>query len=321
MDVRLGEKNPHIRYTRYQTSSVFREAGAFLPKNILSMNLYEYRLSPYMGCAKRCQYCFELHNEFTGTDEVKIKTNTVETVRKTLRKMDTRKAILLDGYDCEAAEAEEELIRRALEVIIEYSMPLFIQTKSDMVLRDLDLLKDLNDSTSFVNVSFSLTDLNEEHSRIFEPYTCSPANRMRAMKKISDEGILTGILLMPVLPFISDTEEELDRLFSEAAKNGCRYIVYEPLKLTASGPQRTKFLHVLHEHYPHLMDRYKQLYPYVAHGRKFGAGPSDPQYLRVLSKRIEVLSGEYDISTSFPVPEFDNRQMISRYQNTLDQFL
>ena len=321
MEIKLGEKNPNIKYVRYETPSAFRKAGAFLPGKILNMELYEYRLSPYMGCAKRCQYCFELHNEFIDEDQVKIKTNTVAIVRKTIAKLDALKAILLDGYDCEVTETEERLIRKSLEAILEYRMPLFIQTKSDLVLRDLDLLKELNDSVSFVNVSFSLTDLNEEHSRIFEPYTCSPVNRMRAMKKISDKGILTGILLMPVLPFISDTEDELDMLFSKAVENGCNYIVYEPLKVTSSGSQRAMCFNVLKKHFPHLIEKYEQLYPYNIYGHKFGSGPTDFEYLRMLTERIERLAEKYNISTCFPKPEFKIKQIISRYQNTLDQFL
>jgi DNA repair photolyase len=321
MEINLGKRNPDVEYVRYETSSAFRRAGAFLPREILDMELYEYRLSPYMGCPKRCQYCFELHNEFIERDQVKIKTNTVETVRKTLAKLEGRKAVLLDGYDCEVAETKERLIRGSLEVILEYRMPLFIQTKSDLVLRDLDLLEELNDSTGFVNVSFSITDLNEKHNRIFEPYTCSPLNRMRAMKKISDAGILSGILSMPVLPFISDTEAELEMLFSGAVENGCRYIVYEPLKITNSGPQRVMCFNVLEEHFPQLMEKYERLYPYGTYGPKFGSGPTDPGYLRMLHDRIERLAAEYDVSTSFPNPEFGSRQTISRYQNTLDGFL
>jgi len=245
----------------------------------------------------------------------------VETVRKNLKKIKRRRAVLLDGYDCEVAETEEGLVRRSLEVILEYRMPLFIQTKSDLVLRDLDLLKELNGSVDLVNVFFSLTDLNENHNKMFEPYTCSPENRMRAVKRISDEGILTGILLMPVLPFISDTDEELERVFSNAVKNGCHYIVYGPLRVTSSGPQRAMFFSVLKTHFPHLIERYELLYPFGIHGPKFGSEPADLGYLRMLSDRIERLAEKYNVATCFPKPELEDKQVISRFQNTLDGFL
>ncbi len=83
-------------------------------------------------------------------------------------------------------------------------MPLLIETKSDLVLRDLDILKKLDERTDFLHVAFSITDLDPSHHKKFESYTCAPRNRLRAMQKISEAGISTGLFLMPVLPYISD---------------------------------------------------------------------------------------------------------------------
>jgi DNA repair photolyase len=288
MTPRLGEKNPNIVYTKYETPSAFRKAGAFLPLDLIKKGVYEYRLSPYMGCSKRCQYCFELHNEFILENDVKIKTNTVSVLKSNIPMLDKTKAILLDGYDCETAEQKEGIIRSSLRVIVEYGIPFFIQTKSDLVvLRDLDLLKELNDSGVFVNVSFSMTSLNQDHSRIFEPYTCSPLNRLKAMKKISDAGIHTGIILMPVLPFISDTNEELDLLFSRSAEKGCEYVIPELLRVTSSGKQRDMCFGVIRKHFPALVKRYEELNPARQFGPKFGSGPRDNAYRSGLLKRID----------------------------------
>ncbi len=324
MRPKLGDVNPNVRYVKYETGSAFRRAGAFLPRKIIKRNTYEYRLSPYMGCPKRCQYCFELHNEFIHIDEVKIKTNTVSLLKKTLPNLHKIKPILLDGYDCEVAEQKEGLIRSSLEIIVEYSLPLFIQTKSDLVLRDLDLLKELNDLGSFVNVSFSLTDLNREHTKIFEPYTCSPTNRLKALKRISDAGIQTGIILMPILPFISDEDEELEILFSKAVENGAQYIVPESLRLKGEGGQRKMWFDVLRKHYPSLVARYEKLYPATGFGLKFGSFPNDIGYSGGLSKKIMKLSKDYGVSTDFPnVPQakVEKSPIVSRYQNRLDSFM
>ncbi len=320
----LGDENPHIRYVKYETPSAFRKAGAFLPKKIIEMEIYGYRLSPYMGCSKRCRYCFELHNEFIHANEVKIKINTPSVLKKTIQGLHEIKPILLDGYDCEVAEQKEGLIRSSLEIIIEYGLSVLIQTKSDLVLRDLDLLQELNDIAGFVNVSFSLTSLNQDHARIFEPYTCSPVNRLKAMKKVSDSGIQTGIILMPVLPFISDSDEVLDLLFSKAVENGCQYIVPEPLRVTASGDQRKMWFDVLRRCFPALVERYERLYPASTFGPKFGSGPRDIGYSYELSKKMDRFSEQYKIPTEFPrppEPRSGKRPMISRYQNTLDSFM
>ncbi len=321
MEYRLGEENSDISYVRYETPSAFRKAGAFLPKSILDMKLYKFRLSPYMGCSKRCQYCFELHNEFIRPGEVKIKTDTVATVREKISGMKERNVVLLDGYDCERAEIKERLIRSSLEVLLEFRMPLFIQTKSDLVLRDLDLLRELSEETDFLHVAFSMTDLNPGHNNIFEPYTCSPKNRLRAVKILSDAGISTGILLMPVLPFISDTPGELDRLFAEASGAGCDYIIPEPLRLTGGGPQREKFLTVLKKHYPQFLARYHRLYPARKDGYKFGSGPKDWTYMLGMGKRISRVREKYGIPGGFSKPDLGKGAVKKRNQSTLDGFV
>ena len=318
----LGTENPQIKYVRYETPSAFRKAGAFLPRKI--MGIYNYRLSPYMGCAKRCQYCFEYHNEFINSNEVKIKTNTVSILKKGIENMGESNPILLDGYDCEVAEQKERLIRDSLEVMIKHGQSVLIQTKSGLVLRDLDLLEELNALADFVSVSFSLTSLDKEHARIFEPYTCTPENRLKAMRAVSDAGISTGIILMPVIPHISDTDECLDTLFSKASECGCQYIVPEPLRIRSTGNQREMCFNTLRQHFPHLIGRYKKLYPASPSGPKFGSGPQDPNYLQSLSKRIHSFAKNYGIPVEFP--RFTKREpgrarAMAGRQRTLDSFM
>lgn len=315
----LGEENGKVSYTRYRTPSAYREAGAFLPRKLVVSNIYRYRLSPYMGCPKRCSYCFELYNEFIRLNEVNIKTNTVETVREKISQQKQRDVILLDGYDCERAEIKEELIRSSLEVVLEHRMPLLIQTKSDLVLRDLDILTRLNEKTNFLHVAFSITDLDPSHHRVFEPYTCAPESRLRAMKKISEAGISTGLFLMPVLPYISDDQQRLERLFKEASKSGCQYIIHDPLRVAGSGLQRENWFSTLREHSPSLMGRYEDIYPYRENAYKFGNVPRDIAYLRELSKKVAALGRKYEMGDNISRPEISRMPVILR-QRTLDGF-
>ncbi len=323
MSYELGEENPKISYTRYNTPSAYRESGAFLPKKLMYPKIYMYRLSPYMGCPKRCVYCFELHNDWINPDEVKIKTNTVEFVRAKISKQKQRDVILLDGYDCERAEIKEELIRNSLKVILDYRMPLLIQTKSDLVLRDLDILKQLNEKTNFLHVAFSITDLNPSHHQMFEAYTCAPENRLKAMKTISNAGISTGLHLMPVLPYISDTQEELECLFDKASKNGCQYIIYNPLRVAGSGPQRKKWFDTLREYFPSLVKKYEKLYPYEKDAYKFGHVPRDSTYLKELSKKIAILEKKYGIDNNINIsrPKIDKKSITSNKQKSLSDFM
>ncbi len=320
VDIKPGRVNPNIRFSRYETPSAMRKAGAFLPRKLMDLGLYKYRLSPYMGCEKRCRYCFELHNEFIEKDEVKIKTNTVPLVSKTVPDLSGNNAILVDGYDSEQAESSERLIRRSLEIIVEQGLPVIIQTKSDLVLRDMDLLLESKARGTYVKVFFSLTSLSEELHRTFEPYTCPPLDRIRAMGKLSDAGIPTDVTLMPVLPFISDTEEELDHLFSAVKENGCGHIIPGPLRLTSSGPQRDAFLEVIKEYSPSLLERYERLYPARKDGWKFGTGPQSVDYINDLNKRIGTLSGRYQIPTMFKRPALERFDVKPPAQRSLGDF-
>ena len=301
LQFRLGEQNPDIHFTRYQSPSAFRKAGAFIPRSLKYMHIYNYRLSPYMGCTKRCIYCFELVNRNVGKNEVKVKTNTVKYVRKVLLTLNERKAVLVDGYDCEEIEKETKLLRSSLKVLLEFKMPVFVQTKSSLVLRDIDELERLSECTELTTVAFSLTSLEEEHARIFEPYTTPPEERIKAIQKLSSRGILTGIILMPILPFISDTDKTLERVFSEAASIGCSYVIPEPLRVTGVGPQRNNVFRVIKKYYPDLLPKYERLYPRDPYGPEFGTRPMSRTYLYGLFQRIRAQGRKYKMSTKFPM--------------------
>lgn len=306
LQFRLGEQNPNICFTRYRSPSAFRRAGAFIPRLLKHMHIYDYRLSPYMGCTKRCIYCFELVNRNVGKHEIKVKINTVEYVRKVLLTLNERKAVLVDGYDCEEIEKETKLLRNSLNVLLKFRMPVFVQTKSSLVLRDIDKLERLSERTELTTIAFSLTSLDEEHARIFEPYTTPPEERIKAMQKLSGRGISTGITLMPILPFISDTDKTLEHVFSEAAAVGCSYVIPEPLRVTGVGPQRNNVFQVIRKYYPELLPKYEQLYPRDPYGPKFGTRPRSRIYLYDLFQRIRVKGRRYKISTKFPMLKFKN---------------
>jgi DNA repair photolyase len=306
LQFRLGGQNPNVYFTRYQSPSAFRRAGAFIPKSLKYMQTYDYRLSPYMGCTKRCIYCFELVNSNVRKNEVRVKTNTVKYVRKVLSTLNERKAVLVDGYDCEEIEKKVKFLRSSLDVLLEFKVPVFVQTKSSLVLRDIDKLERLSECTELTTVAFSLTSFEEKHARIFEPYTTSPGERIKAMQKLSSRGILTGIILMPILPFISDTDRTLNRVFSEAATVGCSYIIPEPLRVTGVGPQRNNVFQVIKKYYPELLLKYERLYPRDPYGPEFGTRPRSRMYLCDLFRRIKAKGTKYKISTSFPIVRFEN---------------
>ena len=300
----LGKQNPDIHFTRYQSTSAFRIAGAFIPRSLKYIHIYDYRLSPYMGCTKRCIYCFEHANRNVKKNEVKVKTNTVKYVREVLLTLNERKAVLVDGYDCEEIEKDTKLLRKSLNILLEFKMPVLVQTKSSLVLRDIDKLERLSECTKLTTVAFSLTSLEEEHARIFEPYTTSPEERIKGIQKLSSRGILTGIMLMPILPFISDTNKVLEHVFSEAASVGCSYIIPEPLRVTGVGPQRNNVFQVIKKYYSELLPKYGRLYPKDPYGAAFGTRPRSRKYLYDLFERIKAKGRKYKMLTKFPMSRF-----------------
>ncbi|MEA3558397.1 MAG: hypothetical protein U9R75_04000 [Candidatus Thermoplasmatota archaeon] len=173
---------------------------------------------------------------------------------------------------------------------------------------------------AFVKVFFSLTSLNDEIHRTFEAYTCTPEDRLDAMGKLSEAGISTDALLMPVLPFISDTEEELDPLFSAVKEKGGGHIIPEPLRLTANGPQREMFMDVLKGYSPSLVKEYEKLYPPRSKGWKFGAGPGITPRTGEVARRLEELSKKYDLPPMFERPVVSRGRPKQAPQRTLGDF-
>lgn len=184
-------------------------------KGILSakngMNLYR-------GCTHGCIYCdsrsacYRITHDF---EDVEVKRNAPELLEAALRKKRSR-CMISTGSMCDPylpIEKTERLTRRCLELIDRYGFGFAVLTKSDLVLRDLDLLKSVHQKTKCV-VQMTLTTFDEGLCRILEPRVCTTKRRFEVLKTLQREGIPTVVWLSPVLPFISDTEENLFGILS-----------------------------------------------------------------------------------------------------------
>jgi DNA repair photolyase len=157
------------------------------------------------------------------------------------------------------------LTRRALQVIREYHFPVHVITKSDLPVRDLDLLVDIQADT-YAAVSFTITTADDDLCRKVEPGAPVSSRRWQAMKTLSQAGILVGVTLMPVLPFIEDTVENISRLVELSAENGARYIL-PAFSVTLRDRQRAYFYARLDRDFPGLRVRYEHAFGerYSAH--------------------------------------------------------
>lgn len=239
-------------------------------KKIDSWFLSRYGLGLYRGCAHNCVYCdgrdekYRVEGEFDA--EVAYKENAIELLRKELDPAKKRAALgggffmlgsgVSDSY--QPAEAQLQLTRKALELILFHQHPLHILTKSTLVERDLDLLTQLNTHAG-VLVSMSFSSCNDEISSYFEPGVPLPSARLHTLKKIKEAGIFTGMYLMPVIPYITDTEAMIGESLQMAKNANIDFVMFGNMTLKP-GRQQDYFMEKLKFAYPHLVLPYNELY-------------------------------------------------------------
>lgn len=230
-------------------------------KGILSarngMNLYR-------GCQHGCIYCdarskcYQMNHVF---EDIEVKENAPELLEAALR--GKRKPCMIgtgamsDPYM--PLETELRMTRRTLELIEKYGFGVTVLTKSDRILRDLDLLKRINDRTKAV-VQMTLTTFDEDLCRIVEPGVCTTRARLAALRAFRDAGIPTVVWLCPVLPFLNDTPENISAIVDACAGAGVKGIINFGMGLTLRDGDREYYYAALDRHFPGLKERYIRTY-------------------------------------------------------------
>lgn len=230
-------------------------------KGILSV---QNGMNLYRGCTHGCIYCdarstcYQMDHAF---EDIAVKVNAPELLEQALRRKRSRCMIgtgaMSDPYL--PLERELRLTRRCLELIDAYGFGLSIQTKSDLILRDLDLLKSINWKTKCV-VQMTLTTYDEALCRILEPHVCTTARRIEVLKQMQEAGIPTIVWLTPILPFLNDTEENIRHLLDACRDAGVYGVVTFGIGVTLRDGDRQYFYQKLDEHFPGMKERYIQTY-------------------------------------------------------------
>jgi DNA repair photolyase len=269
--------------------------------------LDEYTINPYSACSFNCLYCYIRGSKYGEHMEktLSVKTNAVELLRKQLKpkaKKEQYGFIVLSSATDPYLKVEKEyqLTRQLLEVILEFRFPVHIITKSDLVTRDLDLLQeisrkailpeDLKDKLSGGSiVSFSFSTLLDEVAKIFEPGATPPSKRLKTLEEVKKSGLKTGVSLMPLLPYISDTTEQLHLAFSTFKKMGVDYVMPATLTLFGDGKADSKqlMMKAIEKHYPELVEKYHKF---------FDNSNQVPAYNKnAFYKKMKGLSAEYEL--------------------------
>lgn len=222
----------------------------------------DYNMNLYRGCSHGCIYCDSRSNcyHIENFDLVRGKENALYILEQELSKKRKKGIIgigsMSDTYN--PLEKEYEQTRGALKLISKYGFGVSIDTKSDLILRDIDLLKEINSKNNVI-IKFTITTPNDELSKIIEPNVCISSKRLQAIKILSDNGIFTGIMMNPMLPFITDKEEDIRYLVKLAYQNGAKFI-HTYMGMTLRENQREYYFYKLDQHFIGIKEKYIKYY-------------------------------------------------------------
>jgi DNA repair photolyase len=270
---------------------------------------FDWSLNPYRGCAHGCSFCYaRAFQSFLGRgadDEfqrhISVKANAAEALERQLtaqaRKVGGDLNLLArrigpvavgtatDPY--QPIEGKAEITRQCLQVLQAYRITVSITTRSPLILRDLDLLKEMPGLT----VNISLNTVDAALTRKLEPGSPLPMKRLEALRKLSESGIHAGVFAAPILPALTDSYAALDALFAAARDSGARFVMTSLLRLTPD--VKAWFFRTLQEQVPERLNAYRALY----------RGTYAPEgYAEAIGRRIDRLRRKYGMPAAAPAP-------------------
>ncbi len=264
---------------------------------------FRWDLNLYRGCEHGCNYCYAMysHNYLEKEEKpssvgeagsyffrkIYVKTNIAEALEKQLKARSWKKELINIGGVCDSyqpSEAKYGLMREVLKLMIKYKNPVTISTKSDLILRDFDLLEELAELT-YVNVAVTVTTTDEKLSSLLEPLASSPEKRFSVLRAFKDTAATTGLHMMPILPFLTDSPENIEQVFSRVAECEVDYAL--PGLLNLRGETRKHFFNFLSRNFPELSAPYRRLY---------SKGGADRAYMAELYGVVRTLMEKYQLS-------------------------
>ncbi len=277
--------------------------AVFLPyqaRSVLNKHKYpdhwfwtRYTVYPYIGCQHGCEFCYCRERKYAPYEDIadfpyviKIKENAPDLLRKALLKV-PRDTIAVGDY--QPLERKYGVSRRLLEVCLEMEFPVFMLERSPLVLRDLDLIAEIN-RKSHASVLFSLIHTAQSlHAGVIdrmEHLAPRPRLRLNAMRALAKAGIATGICLMPILPGLCDTRENLELVIRQTADAGGQFVLAAPL--TLADQQKTYFMNYLQANQPELLPLYRRLYPDNSYGPKGDAWLKIGRMVREICAKVGI---------------------------------
>ncbi len=231
----------------------------------------KYRFNVYRGCENACVYCDGRNEKYNTTsnfgNEIEVKINILELLKKEIKRIKEKTILSIGGGvgdSYQKGEKKYQLTRKILQLLKDLNYPVHILTKSSLIERDLDLLKEINDKNkSIISLSFSTN--NQKIASIFEPGCSSISDRFKTLEKFKKNNFYTGIMYMPVIPFISDSLKDFKSFLIDAKNSGADFILFGGLTLK-DGNQLNHFYNVLKQFYSDLLVQYDKIITHDIHG-------------------------------------------------------
>ena len=229
---------------------------------------FKWGINPYRGCFHSCTYCYARYThrylDLNTTDDfdtkIIVKTNAAKILRKEFSNPKWSNELVNLGSVCDPyqpAEKKYAITRELLQVIKQYKNPVTIATKSDLILRDIDILRKISKVT-FIDILFSISSLNKDVQRALEPHAPSTERRLEAIRQLKSSGLRVGVLAMPIAPFINDKHEEIEELYRAMKNAHVDFVI--PGILYLQGPTKNRFFDFIESKFPKLLPKYKEYY-------------------------------------------------------------
>ncbi|MBQ8301550.1 MAG: radical SAM protein [Clostridia bacterium] len=267
--------------------------------NVKSILSAKNGMNIYRGCTHGCIYCdsrsmcYQMNHDF---EDIEIKANAPELLENALRRKRHKCMVGTGAMSDPYMHIEEKYsnMRRCLEIIEKYGFGVTVQTKSSRILRDLDLLKKINEKSKCV-VQMTLTTYDEDLCRIVEPNVETTYERFKTLEIMRDNGIPTVVWLCPILPFINDTEENVRGILDYCKKAKVKGIINFGMGLTLRDGNREYFYKKLDEHFPGLKEKYIRLY-----GNSYEiASPDSRQLMEIFANECRQNGIMYNVNECF----------------------
>jgi len=265
---------------------------------------YTWDLNIYRGCANGCKYCFALYshdylNDSSFFGRVYYKKNIIECLEKELSKKSWKRDIVniggvTDSY--QEIEKEMKLMPEILKLMIKYKTPVIISTKSTLILRDIELIKELAKITN-VSIAFSIITTDENLRKKLEPNTSPIIDRFKAIKELKKTGCTVGVHMMPIIPYLTDNWDNLNKIFELSKKTDVNYLL--PGLINLRGKTKHYFLNFLKEYD---IDKYNK-FNFLYRGEY-------KEYRNKLYKELYKLKKKHNISYDYKTGiSKDNKQL------------